>query len=206
MGSRHLPLAAIAALVILLPLVRSDTQIQRRFAVAASRETSLALIDDSPTSIDTRTLAGLSSLVVRYSIKVVSWSMVVIGYHNIYKVLRNIYGKILDAVLNKWAKSPPLNQGVIEAGRLRLEFGCTMTDPVPWEFLEDFVKSKKDAVDRGFAEVRSQEFMFVNGDQSRRCYFGMRMAREGEDIIPPSQEEIAAGVRPLVGRTVVAVK
>ncbi|KAG6991452.1 hypothetical protein G7Y79_00052g087920 [Physcia stellaris] len=189
MGPRYFPLTAIVLLVALLPLVRPDTQIQRRITAPASREVSVALIDASPTSLGTRTLAPLAFLVVR----VVNGSMVVVGWYKLFRALHKLFGKILDNLLNKWAKSPPLNQVVIEAGRLRLEFGCAMSEPVPWEYLEDFARSKQDAVDRGFAEVRSQEWIWVNGDKSRRCYAGMRVAREGEDVIPPSQEQIAPG-------------
>lgn len=191
MGPRYFPLPAIVLLMTMLPLVRPDTQIQRRITAPASREISVALIDDSPTSLGTRTLARLAYVVIQ----VVNWSMVAVGYYSLFRALHNLFGKILDRLLNKWAKSPPLNQVVIEAGRLRLEFGCAMSEPVPWEYLEHFMKSKQDAIDRGFAEVRSQEWIWVNGDKSRRCYAGMRVAREGEDIIPPSQEQIAAGRR-----------
>ena len=187
MSPRHLPLAAIAILLTLLPFVRPDTQIQRRITAPVSQETSLALIDDSPVSLGTRTLGQLAHL----AIKAVNWSMVAVGYYKLFGVLRQFLGKILDSLLNEWAKSPPSNQVVIEAGRLRLEFGCA-SEPVPWEYVEDFTRSKQDAVDRGFAEVRSQEWIWLNGDKSRRCYAGMRVAREGEDVIPPKQEEIAA--------------
>lgn len=65
------------------------------------------------------------------------------------------------------------NQVVIEAGKLRLEFGCS-SEPVPWDFMYAFVQYKLDAVNRGFAEEFLKEWWHEKDDQSRICYVGFR--------------------------------
>ncbi|KAL6717984.1 hypothetical protein ACLMJK_004069 [Lecanora helva] len=77
-----------------------------------------------------------------------------------------------------------MNQVVIEAGKLRLEFGCAM-QPVPWEFIADFAASQGDAVNRGFAPVFAREWWFDNEKMERLCYAGIRVVEEGGDVVRP---------------------
>lgn len=97
-----------------------------------------------------------------------------------------IYKSILDSLRDWVIRSPPLGQIHIEAGSLRWELGCTVEGPMFWEFVEDYTKSKLDAVNRGFAEVYAKEWYFSTSDRKRICYAGMRLAREGETTVPPS--------------------
>ena len=95
-----------------------------------------------------------------------------------------LYSSIIDSYLDQWARSPPHNQVVIEAGSMRWEFGCTIY-PVPWQFVDEYFRSKRDAVDRGFAPVYAKEWYWDKKDRSRFCYAGMRVADEGRRIVPP---------------------
>ncbi|KAL8880518.1 MAG: hypothetical protein Q9198_002091, partial [Flavoplaca austrocitrina] len=81
------------------------------------------------------------------------------------KSLGFIYQKILDTLLDAWAKNPGRNQMVVEAGNLRWEFGCTMT-PFPYEFLKEYYESKRDAVGRGFLPVYEREWVFNRTDRA----------------------------------------
>ena len=100
------------------------------------------------------------------------------------KSLGFIYQKILDTLLDAWAKNPGRNQMVVEAGNLRWEFGCTMT-PFPYEFLKEYYESKLDAVGRGFLPVYEREWVFNRTHRARYCFAGMRVVEEGVDVIPP---------------------
>ena len=91
---------------------------------------------------------------------------------------------IVDRALTIWANSPPANQVTIETTSMRLEFGCSI-EPVPWEFIAEFVASQMDAVNRGFAASFEREYWSENGDRTRLCYVGFRVLREGEMAIPP---------------------
>ena len=102
------------------------------------------------------------------------------------KALVRFYSLILDNCLDFWASSPPANQVVIEAGKLRLEFGCS-TQPVPWEFIAEFARSHRDAVDRGFAPLFAKEWWFDNKDRHRLCYAGLRIVPEGGNVTRPNQ-------------------
>lgn len=104
----------------------------------------------------------------------------------ILQILKSLYQKILDALLDAWAKSPGSNQLVVEAGSLRWEFGCTMV-PVPQAFLEEYFQSKRDAVERGFLPMYEREWAFNRTDRGRYCFAGMRIAEEGEDVVPPDR-------------------
>lgn len=96
-----------------------------------------------------------------------------------------IYNTILDWSLDTWASSTLKNQVVIEAGSLRWEFGCTIY-PTPKSFIEEYTKSKLDAVNRGFAPLFAKEWWFMKSDKTRYCYAGMRIGRDDEIIVPPN--------------------
>ena len=100
------------------------------------------------------------------------------------RILAQIYINILDNLLDKWASMPQRNQLVIEAGRLRWEFACTLT-PVPRDFLEEYIKSRLDAVNRGFAPAFAKQYWSLRSDNKIKCYAGLRIARENSTIIPP---------------------
>ena len=102
------------------------------------------------------------------------------------KALVRFYSLIYENCLDFWASSPPANQVVIEAGKLRLEFGCS-TQPVPWEFIAEFARSHRDAVDRGFAPLFAKEWWFDNKDRHRLCYAGLRIVPEGGNVTRPNQ-------------------
>lgn len=106
-------------------------------------------------------------------------------------ILTRIFDLILDSALYAWASKPPANQVVLEAGNLRMEFGCTL-EPVPWEFIAAFAASQRDAVARGFMGVFDKEWWFQrNGTggagrlTGRLCYVGMRIVEEGRVVVPP---------------------
>ena len=103
-----------------------------------------------------------------------------------------ILSQITDNCLNLWASLPPANQVVIEAGDLRLEFGCAM-EPVPWEFVAEYAESKSDAVRRGFAPVMQREWWFHNGDAKRVCYAGLRSVPRGGHAVRPGQGNMTSG-------------
>ena len=102
------------------------------------------------------------------------------------RILVHVYNNILNNLLDKWASMPPQNQLVIEAGSLRWEFGCTLA-PVPWEFIEAYMKSKLDAVNRGFASAFAKQYWILRSDNKRICYAGFRIARENSAVILPKQ-------------------
>ena len=103
-----------------------------------------------------------------------------------FLVLRNIFTKIADLALTVWASFPPYNQVVIEAGMMRLEFGCAM-QPVPMTFVAEFAISRRDAVDRGFAEVFAKEWWWNGEDRERVCYVGVRYVGEGGTVVAPPE-------------------
>lgn len=184
MRSQTLPFVIVVVHLAILPLVGPDAQLERRLEVAIPREVSHTPRGD-PTSLSPRQIEGLAYQLVLYVGRtIVVWTKCVLAAIAAYTALHRLYTIILERLLDKWAKSPPQNQVVIEAGRLRWEFGCTV-NPVPWEYLEEYFRSKQSAVGRGFAEVYAKEWFFANEDNSRHCYAGMRAAREGEDVIPP---------------------
>ena len=96
-----------------------------------------------------------------------------------------IYRTILDGLLDNWASNTLKNQVVIEAGSLRWEFGCTVS-PIPKSFMEEYTKSKLDAVNRGFAPLFAKEWWLMKSDKKRYCYAGMRIGRDDEIIVPPN--------------------
>lgn len=73
-----------------------------------------------------------------------------------FALLVMLFNRVMDTCHSRWANNPPMNQVVIEAGNLRLEFGCTV-EPVPWEFIVEFAESRRDALNRGFAPVFAKE-------------------------------------------------
>ncbi|KAL8915369.1 MAG: hypothetical protein Q9171_000239 [Xanthocarpia ochracea] len=93
----------------------------------------------------------------------------------VFAIVVTIYDKILNTLLDQWARSPGKNQVVIEAGSLRWEFGCTIA-PIPQLFLEEYFDSKRDALSRGFAPAYAREWFWDRTDRNRRCYAGMRVA------------------------------
>ncbi len=99
-------------------------------------------------------------------------------------IIVRLLNRILDACLNLWAYSPPANQVVIEAGNMRLEFGCSM-QPVPWEFIADFAASRRDATARGFAPGYAKEWWYDNKNQQRLCYAAISVVPDGGQAIPP---------------------
>lgn len=108
-----------------------------------------------------------------------------------YIALTRFFNLILDRALNAWASKPRANQVVLEAGNLRMEFGCTL-EPVPWEFIAAFAESRRDAIARGFMGVFDKEWWFQkNGTGGaselpmRTCYVGMRIVEEGRVVVPP---------------------
>lgn len=86
----------------------------------------------------------------------------------------DFYLNVLDLLIEVWSMQPEQNQVVIQAGNLRLEFGCSQ-EPVPWGFVHDFFHHKLDAVNRGFAEDFSKEWWHEKDDQHRLCYVGFRV-------------------------------
>ena len=109
-----------------------------------------------------------------------------IVFQLLWKLYTYILGVTLNAIANEIAKRPDMNQLVIEAGHLRWEFGCTMTEPVPIEFLENYFQSRRDAIERGFASVYSKEWWSERGEGNKRlCYAGMRVVGEGGVVVPP---------------------
>ncbi|KAL8846419.1 MAG: hypothetical protein Q9221_008501 [Calogaya cf. arnoldii] len=166
-----------------LSLARPNTQTERCLTIAAPRKASLALRHE-PVALSIRQAGALALLFLLHFKKVVFWTKCIVVSAAAYTTLSALYSYILETLLDEWANSPPQNQLVIEAGQLRWEFGCT-ANPVPIEFVEEYIRSKQAAVERGFAEVYAREWWFAKGDDSRRCYAGMRVAREGEEIVPP---------------------
>lgn len=109
-----------------------------------------------------------------------------IVFQLLWKLYTYILGVTLNAIANEIARRPDMNQLVIEAGHLRWEFGCTMTEPVPIEFLEKYFQSRRDAIERGFASVYSKEWWSERGEgNTRLCFAGMRIVGEGVVVVPP---------------------
>ncbi|KAL8847172.1 MAG: hypothetical protein Q9221_007773 [Calogaya cf. arnoldii] len=103
----------------------------------------------------------------------------------ILQSLHTLYQKIIDSLLEAVALSPGSNQLVIEYGRVRFEFGCTMT-PIPKEFLVEYFESKRDAVRRGFAVGYEREWVFNRRwERGWYCYAGERMAEVGREVMEP---------------------
>ncbi len=98
--------------------------------------------------------------------------------------LSRLFRIIIDNLLTVWANSPPSNQVVIEAGNVRIEFGCSV-EPVPWEFVREFAVSHRDAVERGFAPLFQREWWWGGNKTGRVCYAGMRVVEEGGVAVPP---------------------
>ena len=73
---------------------------------------------------------------------------------------------------------------MLEAGNLRIEFGCTKA-PVPLDFIAEFAASRRDAVERGFAPAFEREWWWEKEGKRRICYVGMRVVGEGGVAIPP---------------------
>lgn len=105
-----------------------------------------------------------------------------------------IFSRILDDALTRWALSPPSNQVVLEAGNVRIEFGCAMLQPVPWEFVAEMALSGREAVRRGFMPFFQRQWWWVrNGTEGggeeegegRVCYVGIRVVEEGRVVVPP---------------------
>lgn len=99
-------------------------------------------------------------------------------------IIVRLFSNILDSCLNLWAYSPPANQVVIEAGNMRLEFGCSMK-PVPWEFIAEYAMSRKNATERGFAPGFAKEWWYDNQNQRRLCYAGIRVVPDGGEATRP---------------------
>ena len=99
-----------------------------------------------------------------------------------------LFDKIVDSALNVWASYPRANQVVLEAGKLRIEFGCTL-EPVPWEFIAAFAASQRDAVERGFLGVFDKQWWWQKNEtresRGRRCYVGTRIVENGKVVVPP---------------------
>ncbi|KAI4090659.1 MAG: hypothetical protein LQ339_008310 [Xanthoria mediterranea] len=102
----------------------------------------------------------------------------------ILQTLKSVYQTILDALLDAWAKNIDGNLLVVEAGNLRWEFGCTM-QPIPQVFLEEYYRSRKNALSRGFLPAYEREWVFNRTDRARYCFAGMRIVEDGEVVVPP---------------------
>ena len=107
-------------------------------------------------------------------------------------LLYRFFSQILDNTLTTWARNyPPSNQVVLEAGKIRIEFGCAMTEPVPWEFIAEMALSGRDAVERGFMPFFAKQWWWLkNGteadpDSGRLCYVGIRVVENGRVVVPP---------------------
>ena len=108
-----------------------------------------------------------------------------VAFVTAFVILVRLFSEILDNCLSIWALNPPRNQVVIEAGQLRLEFGCCM-QPVPWEFVADFIKSQESAIKRGFAPLFARLWQFDNTDRKRFCYAGLRIVPKGGEVVVPN--------------------
>ena len=141
----------------------------------------------SPSTVNTRDLPiGMQWLEVHLEMPVIFLTIAFLGTMA-PRILVQIYTNILNNLLDKWASIPPRNQLVIEAGSLRWEFGCTMT-PVPWQFIEEYLKSRLDAVNRGFAPAFAKQYWILRSDNKRKCYAGLRIARENITTISPQRD------------------
>ena len=195
----------LTLLILMMPLVQSDTPFEKEMRVFNPPDTSLALTDPPASPLSRRHGSNMLGLMGAMYEEIAILTAKTVGGTaasiTAYIVLPKIYRAIqilLDAKLDEWAKSPPKNQVVIEAGRLRWEFGCSV-EPVPWEFLEVYFRSKDAAVQRGFAPVYAKEWWFVKGDRDgdggRWCYAAMRVAREGVEVVPPQKREMRNEIR-----------
>lgn len=99
----------------------------------------------------------------------------------------DFYLNLLDLVITVWSEQEPLNQIVIRYGIIRLEIGCS-TEPVPWEFIENFAISEAEAVRRGFTMGWDKQYWHHKKDTSRTCYvalaFGFGFAKVDDDAPP----------------------
>ena len=98
--------------------------------------------------------------------------------------LARLFKQILDNVVTIWANSPPYNQIVLEAGNMRIEFGCS-GEPVPLEFVAEFAASHLDAVERGFAPAFAREWWWDRTGSGKVCYAGIRVVEGGRVAVPP---------------------
>lgn len=122
---------------------------------------------------------------------------VTISYY-LYITLYRLFSEIVDDALTEWAQRPPSNQVVLEAGNMRIEFGCAMLEPVPWEFIAEMAESGRDAVSRGFMPFFERQWWWVRngtagddgegegeGEGGRMCYVGIRVVEKGRVVVPP---------------------
>ena len=181
----------ILTILALLPHALSDTQFERRFELANPSDYSLSTATSHSISIrqHSQVAPGWAWLLIwAGEPAVVTMGIGTIGGlgYLVTKTLVRIYKGILDRLLDTWASTgPPGNQIVIEAGDLRWEIGCSVGGAAMWEFLEEYAEMKLDAVNRGFAEIYAKEWYLSKKDGTRYCYAGMRLAREGETVVPP---------------------
>ncbi|KAL8670823.1 MAG: hypothetical protein Q9168_004659 [Polycauliona sp. 1 TL-2023] len=126
--------------------------------------------------------------------------MPVFAFPLYYVLLFELYSYILDTILDAIASSPPNNQLVIEAGHLRWEFGYAMAKgnisgdieatPLPKRFVEEYFKSRRDAVERGSASVYEMAWWWEMVDEERArekvCCAGMRVVGKGMVVVPPN--------------------
>lgn len=110
----------------------------------------------------------------------------VLAYYGLTAMDR-IMSDIIEDCLTTWAGIPSRNQVVVEAGNMRLEFGCA-TEPVMVEFIHDWAHSRRDAIRRGFAPVYAKEWWFDGRNRTRRCYVGIRMVPDGGTAEKPDPE------------------
>lgn len=85
---------------------------------------------------------------------------------------------------------------------MRVEFGCAMLEPVPWEFVAEMAASGRDAVERGFMPFFERQWWWVRGrngtdgggegdgdrggdGEPRLCYVGIRVVEQGRVVVPP---------------------
>lgn len=60
-------------------------------------------------------------------------------------------------------------------------------EPVPWDFIAEFARSRRDAVERGFAPVFAKEWWFDGQGSGRICYVAMRVVEEGGQVVRPGR-------------------
>ncbi|KAL9030030.1 MAG: hypothetical protein Q9196_001804 [Gyalolechia fulgens] len=159
-----------------------EIQPDKQLIHTAAHDTALITEPNHPISVRQFVVVPLWQPVFQY---VVIIAMSITSAPLFWELGTTFYNKILDTVLDAWAKSPPYNQFVVEAGGMRWEFGCTV-HPIPQQFLEEYYRSKRDAVKRGFAPGYATEWWFARDDRARRCYAGQRIVAEGGEIVPPA--------------------
>lgn len=123
--------------MVSLPLVRSNTLTEKETMKGFNPpDNSFALTDPAASSLSVRQVGPMALVAVGIEQAVILVAKYVAGTAasiGAYIVLPRIYRAILsllDAQLDRWAKSPPRNQVVLEAGKLRWKFGCSV-NPVP---------------------------------------------------------------------------